>query len=674
MAIMAERLGKILHLSELNVRTKLVRLIIFLLTLMTLMVLYTTVTLYRQKNQGLVVNIAGRQRMLTQKYTKEFFLSLHQQGTLRDTTLAAMEKTGRLFDVSLKALTSGGQTFLDLGMSRPIQIPPASNRAIAAQLSTVRTLWQTLTTAVRNATQNEPSAKELAAINGSSVKTLAAMNKAVGMMANRADAMVRWLQIIEVAMWLFALGCSWIISTLLVDNLTTPLASMVQTAQRVADGDLRNRPIPRYSHDEIGSLAGHLEKMRKRLNDLIHGIQRSARQASHSSQQVAIISREIADTSAEEEKRSHEVMEAITSLQAVSEHVGDTIVQARDTVRQAEDEAETGIKVVRENIELLTKAVDSVHATAREIESLDKASDKIHIIIESIQEIADQTNLLALNATIEAARAGEAGKGFAVVANEIKELAKQTAEATDEITHLINLLTEQVSKAVSSMQQVVGEVNNSQQMSEHTVGAFSNMRASVEQSTASTDQIEEYNRQQVEQLSLLQEKLRELFSVLASSSEKSESVALVSEDISSVARQLDNRLEIFKVDPVADPIRQPGEKRQHPRANNRLRMELETRDGKKITAVSNDISAQGLNLRCDHELEPGETVRAMVHIPSNGQDPSTDRLALNVTLTRRSHDGHHYNYGARLSLANPKDEEKLKQLFAYFKSPYRFKS
>lgn len=148
------------------------------------------------------------------------------------------------------------------------------------------------------------------------------------------------------------------------------------------------------------------------------------------------------------------------------------------------------------------------------MESLKRATGEIHKIIESIESIADQTNLLALNATIEAARAGAAGKGFAVVANEIKELARQTADSTTEITALINSLTEQVDGSVSSMEYVVKNVGNSRQQAEQTVLAFESMKNGVVSATESTHHIAEYNQKQAGQLTRLHDKLNELFDVL----------------------------------------------------------------------------------------------------------------------------------------------------------------
>ena len=666
------KLSRLLHLQELSVKQKLVRLIIFFLFIITTMFLYTSVTLYRQKNDGLVVNIAGRQRMLTQKFTKEFFFSLQQANQEgRRKASGQMLKTGKLFEVSLKALVDGGETFKDLGMSKPVNIPGAESSSIQKQLKEVEYLWQQLLRVVDEVDPNALHTDQLVNVNKMSVKVLAAMNKAVGMMADKADGKVRIMQIVQLFMWVFALAASWLISSILVANLTEPLIDMVHSAKRIAEGDLKVYPDKESSQDEIGVLAGHIEKMRIALSTVIQKVQQNSKQMAHSSHQVALISKEISVVSNKEQEHSTEVLQAIESLQQVSGQVDDNIKQAKDTVKETEKQAESGIAVVQENISVLSSTVTSVHNTAEEIESLDQASSQIYKIIESIQSIADQTNLLALNATIEAARAGEAGKGFAVVANEIKELAKQTAESTDEITQLINLLTDRVSNSVTSMQHVVEEVHNSQQMSKQTVAAFEFMREGVVQNAVSTDQLEAFNQQQMEQLSLLHSKLDELFGVLEESAKKSESTTIVAEDLYEVSEQLNTILHGFETDAVQPPIRIDGDKRTVPRIKNRIRINL--RQGQEtIQGITNDISLKGLNIKCRQKLKMKQEITAVLYLPVDELSGKEETLPLQVRILHEQMEGDYYLYGLEFTLVKTTDEDKLKKVFAFFNKSYRY--
>ena len=134
------QIARILRINELNIKQKLRILTLFSLSVLTIMVAYTSLTLYQQKSDGLIVNIAGRQRMLTQKFTKEFFLSL-QKGEGRS---SVTRKTRKLFDVSLRALKTGGKTYKDVGMKKPITIDGTDNTTIRAKLGEVAALWADL--------------------------------------------------------------------------------------------------------------------------------------------------------------------------------------------------------------------------------------------------------------------------------------------------------------------------------------------------------------------------------------------------------------------------------------------------------------------------------------------------------------------------------------------------
>lgn len=171
-----------------------------------------------------------------------------------------------------------------------------------------------------------------------------------------------------------------------------------------------------------------------------------------------------------------------------------------NTAASSAEEVSTGVRIVATNTEEMVASIKEISRSASEAASTSKdtlhratdtnalvnqlglSSQEIGNVIKVISSIAQQTNLLALNATIEAARAGEAGKGFAVVANEVKELAKQTAKATEEITQKIGAIQNDSKKAVESIVGIASVI-------EKLNGISITIAAAVEEQTATTDEV-----------------------------------------------------------------------------------------------------------------------------------------------------------------------------------------
>jgi methyl-accepting chemotaxis protein len=147
---------------------------------------------------------------------------------------------------------------------------------------------------------------------------------------------------------------------------------------------------------------------------------------------------------------------------------------------------ESAIREISQNASeasrVASQAVDVAENTTKTVGKLGDSSQEIATVIKLINGIAEQTNLLALNATIEAARAGEAGKGFAVVASEVKELAQETARATEDISKRVEAIQADTAGAVDAISQistVIGEINDFQ----------ATIAAAVEEQTATTNEM-----------------------------------------------------------------------------------------------------------------------------------------------------------------------------------------
>lgn len=206
------------------------------------------------------------------------------------------------------------------------------------------------------------------------------------------------------------------------------------------------------------------------------------RHVNHSAMQLAASVLTLQETSAAIEQSSNQAANQAHAVTAVSTEMNANVT----TVAAAVDEMHASIAEISrsasEATRVASEAVQTVKRTNDTVSQLGASSAEIGKVIEVITSIAEQTNLLALNATIEAARAGEAGKGFAVVANEVKELAKGTAEATEEISRRIAAIQTDTNGAVFAIEQisnVISQINEIQ----------STIASAVEEQTATTTEI-----------------------------------------------------------------------------------------------------------------------------------------------------------------------------------------
>jgi len=257
-------------------------------------------------------------------------------------------------------------------------------------------------------------------------------------------------------------------------ELKNRVNSILGVVNAAANGDL-TQEFEISGDDSIAHMAHGLQRF---FGDLRNSIASMAENATS----LAGASEELSAVSSQMSANADETSSQVNLVSAASEEVSQNVA----TVATGVDEMNAAIREIAKNASeaarVSQRAVSVANTTNKTISKLGASSLEIGNVVKVITSIAEQTNLLALNATIEAARAGEAGKGFAVVANEVKELAKETAKATEEISQKIEMIQNDTQGAVDAIREISDVINQINDIS-------STIASAVEEQTATANEM-----------------------------------------------------------------------------------------------------------------------------------------------------------------------------------------
>jgi methyl-accepting chemotaxis protein len=329
------------------------------------------------------------------------------------------------------------------------------------------------------------------------------------------------------------------------EGLQRNALQLLMDVDPVSQGDLTVRA--KVTEDEIGTVADSYNATISNLRKIVTQVQEAARQVSETTDTNQTSVRALSDSAARQAEEILAALERVQEMASSVRMVSANAEKAELAVQQATATVEAGDKAMNRTVEGFMAIRETVAETTKKVKRLGESSQKISNVVNLISGFAAQTNMLALNASIEASRAGEDGKGFAVVAEEVRELARQSAEATTEIEKLVASIQAETNAVVTAMESGTEQVVAGTQLVDET-------RQNLNQITAVSRQISELV-ESIAQATVTQSQASEnvttvMNTVAAIATDNSAAANQVSqsfEQLRTVAQTLESEVARFKV-------------------------------------------------------------------------------------------------------------------------------
>ncbi len=353
------------------------------------------------------------------------------------------------------------------------------------------------------------------------------------------------LEMISTTLLVLGIGLSALLAWATIRGIDLAVHELEKASDSMAGGDLTAR-VAYKGKDELGHIARSFNTLGEKFHTVIHELSAATTQLTSAAEETSAVTEETSAGIRQQQSEIEQVATAMHEMTATVQEVAHNANSAAGAAHKADEEADTGKRVVAQTIEAIDVLATEVERAAQVIQKLEQDSEEIGTVLDVIRGIAEQTNLLALNAAIEAARAGEQGRGFAVVADEVRTLASRTQQSTQEIQGMIERLQNGARDAVKAME-------TSRSRAQVGVEQAAQAGTSLDSITRSVTTINDMNAQiasAAEEQSAVAEEINRKISTISdvaqSTAQGAQQTATASEQLAQLAEQLQSLMGRFR--------------------------------------------------------------------------------------------------------------------------------
>lgn len=584
-------------------------LVIFMIYILSIIGI-TLNTVYTQETDGTAINLAGRQRMLTQKMMKEV-LSF----SINPSNGNEIKKTVSLFDVTLQGLIDG---------DKDLNLVKLEDEKILAQLKTVQEKWEPFKEQIMSIVNNGSTDSKINYLVDNNLELLASMNDAVMLFEEWSSDKVSTLKTILFVSMFLTISLGFVTELVMKFTLFNPLKELMAVVNKIISGDMNSKfakeredefgelqngfkimignivqaqsaliaekesieakvekaveeieiqkkyladniskilfEMDKFSNgdlsvnltvnktgDEISKLFDGFNKTVKNIKVMIEKVNDVVDSAAAASNQISTSASECALGARDQNKQTNEVATAIQEMSATIQQTAKNVGEVSANAKKAGEIAHIGESVVKQTVEGMERISNVVKRATETVQKLGNSSDEIGEIIQVINDIADQTNLLALNAAIEAARAGEQGRGFAVVADEVRKLAERTTKATKEIATMIQQIQQDTVEAVTSINSGYEEVEKGKELANNAGQTLEQIIVASEKVVTEVEQVAAASEELSSAAEQITGSLENINHIAMRSSDGTQHITSATEDLNGLTSSLQKLLSQFNI-------------------------------------------------------------------------------------------------------------------------------